>query len=226
MQRMLRQGSPFTTNRLAGFTTVLKGRCEMFKGWLTYRLAQAVSVLVLLAVITAGEEVRAAQPASHDEIKAELDRIPPAWSQILPAADRFQLVLGGAGVLDKETGLVWEHAPETAPNPTTIQDWSGAQFSCNDRPVGGRKGWRLPTSQELASLIDPTVPGPGPTLPTGHPFSNVQQAGYWTATTNAAFALAAWVVYLQSGAVETVGGLKADGHHVWCVRGGQGVDPQ
>ena len=34
------------------------------------------------------------------------------WSQILPAATRFQLVMGGAAVLDRETGLVWEQSPE------------------------------------------------------------------------------------------------------------------
>ena len=37
-----------------------------------------------------------------------LDEIPPTWSQKLPAAQRFVIVLDGAAVLDKETGLVWE----------------------------------------------------------------------------------------------------------------------
>jgi len=39
-------------------------------------------------------------------INNKVDRIPPAWSQTLPAAQRFMLVMGGAAVLDKETGLV------------------------------------------------------------------------------------------------------------------------
>ncbi len=30
----------------------------------------------------------------------------PSWDQVLPASERFVLVMGGAAVLDKETGLV------------------------------------------------------------------------------------------------------------------------
>ena len=34
--------------------------------------------------------------------------IPHAWSQKLEASKRFEVVLDGGAVLDKETGLVWE----------------------------------------------------------------------------------------------------------------------
>ncbi|MEB2308821.1 MAG: hypothetical protein OZ917_05905 [Candidatus Brocadiaceae bacterium] len=38
----------------------------------------------------------------------------PAWStKIKKASKRFQLVLDGAAVFDKETGLVWEKSPDT-----------------------------------------------------------------------------------------------------------------
>jgi hypothetical protein len=60
-----------------------------------------------------------------------------------------------------------------------------AQSHCNTLKTGGRLGWRLPTLQELASLVDPSVPFPGPTRPAGHPFSNVQSGNYWSATANA-----------------------------------------
>ena len=92
-----------------------------------------------------------------DGIKSTLDQIPPAWSQILPAADRFRLVMGGAAVLDRETGLVWEQSPDT-----NLQTWLSAQFHCNALATGGRLGWRLPTLQELASLVDPNNPGGNP----------------------------------------------------------------
>ncbi len=98
-----------------------------------------------------------------------------------------------------------------------------AQIHCNTKAVGNRKGWRLPTIQELASLIDPSVP-PGPTLPPGHPFSNVQSANYWSATTFATNTTLAWLVDFFFGGVFTAS--KSINFLAWCVRGGQGVDPQ
>ena len=128
----------------------------------------------------------------------------------------------GAAVLDRETGLVWEQSPETAPNPTTTQTGLSAQSSCNVRTVGGRKGWRLPTVEELTRLIDPNNPGGNPDLPPGHPFSNVQSSDYWSATTLADDTSFAWVVNLFHGDVDNV--VKSTSVLVWCVRGGQGID--
>jgi len=117
---------------------------------------------------------------SVNNVQTTVNNIPPAWSQTLPAAQRFVLVLGGNAVLDKETGLVWEKSPSTS---TT--DWATAFRACNGESLGNRKGWRLPTLQELASLVDPTQSGPA--LPAGHPFTNVSltPSGYWSATTDA-----------------------------------------
>jgi hypothetical protein len=124
-------------------------------------------------------------------------------------------------VLDRETGLVWEQSPDI-----TVHPWQDASPLCNQKIVGGRRGWRLPTLQELASLSDPTVPGrPGPTLPAGHPFSNVLSSDpYWAASTSAASATIAWGVNFNNGFVFR--SAKSSAFFVWCVRGGQGVDPQ
>jgi len=88
--------------------------------------------------------------------------------------------------------------------------------------MGNRKGWRLPTIQELASLVDSTRSNPA--LPAGHPFSNVQSFYYWSATTNAADASGAWGVFFGDGSVLPL--TKSSTIRAWCVRGGQGVDPQ
>ena len=104
------------------------------------------------------------------------DLVPP-WDQALPVAERFVLVLGGEAVLDKETGLVWQQSPETRQ-----RTWSEAIGRCANRDTGGRHGWRLPSLSELGSLVDRSELPFGPTIPVGHPFSNIRRAQYWSAT--------------------------------------------
>jgi hypothetical protein len=148
----------------------------------------------------------------------------PAWDQKLQCdtqatCPRF-IVLSNwnnQAVLDRETGLVWERSPSTS-----TFTWSNAQLHCNLLTVANRIGWRLPTLQELASLVDRGQSFPA--LPTGHPFSNVQSSFYWSAATFAIVASFAWGVFFDSGNVSFDD--KSVTFFVWCVRGGQGVDPQ
>jgi len=77
-----------------------------------------------------------------------------SWDKKIPGATRFQLVLDGAAVLDKETGLVWEKSPDTeslARKPWKSTTETTADEYCYKREIAGRKGWRLPTVEELAS---------------------------------------------------------------------------
>lgn len=137
------------------------------------------------------------------------------WDQALPAAQRFVILaaFNNDAVLDKNTGLVWEKSPAT-----TTATWATARVTCANKNVGGQKGYRLPAVAELASLIDPSVPFPGPTLPPGHPFLNVQSSSYWSASTLAGFPSVAWGVGFFNGNVFTVD--KTGTSFVWCVRGG------
>ena len=118
-------------------------------------------------------------------------------------------------VLDKETGLVWERALSTEK-----MNWYDAVSYCYQKHLGGRKGWRLPTVEELASLVDPTQNSPA--LPTGHPFINVQSFYYWSSTTYALHTSYAWYVHFRGGSVSY--DYRSHGYHVWCIRGGQGHD--
>jgi hypothetical protein len=83
-------------------------------------------------------------------------------------------------------------------------------------------GWRLPTIQELESLIDPSQSNPA--LPVGHPFSNVQSSGYWTGTTSNAAAGWAWGVGFTNGN-QFIDNMSHS-YLFWCVRGGKGLNPQ
>ena len=119
-----------------------------------------------------------------------------SWDDKIAGATRWKVLVwfNNEAVLDKETQLVWEKSPDAISH-----DWSTARGVCADKNVGGRKGWRLPSMPELTSLIDPSVPTPGPTLPAGHPFTNVvanlgTPQGYYSATTSATDSSSAWAV--------------------------------
>jgi hypothetical protein len=139
------------------------------------------------------------------------------WDKQITGVGRFKVLsqFGGAAVLDKETGRVWEQSPDT-----TTRDWFDGLRHCYTLEVGGRKGWRLPTIEELMSLVDTSQPAP--TLPAGHPFSNVQSLFYWSATTTRGTSSALMVDFTDGGLV--TGDKVTSIRFVWCVRGGQGID--
>ena len=153
----------------------------------------------------------------------------PTWDKQINGKGRFNVLsqFDGTAVFDKETGRVWEQSPGDVDGDGDVdlddrRSWFIALARCYNKEVGGRKGWRLPTIEELASLVDTSQPAP--TLPAGHPFSNVQSSFYWSATTLADLTSSAWSVFFSFGHV----GIddKSNVSFVWCVRGGQGIDPQ
>jgi hypothetical protein len=89
--------------------------------------------------------------------------------------------------------------------------------------TGGRKGQRLPSVHELASLVDPNLSdGVPPALPFGHFFQNVEPADYWSATTSADNPTNAGFVFFVKGLVGFID--KSVSLHAWCVRGGMNAD--
>ena len=118
--------------------------------------------------------------------------------------------MNNEGVLDNETGLVWETIPVRAQAV-----WKSAAGICAKKTVGGKKDWRLPTLKELETLADHTI-YPPPALPTGHPFSNVEFHGYWTSTEHEDYPFSAWDVNFDYGIVGN--DFKINKNFVWCVR--------
>lgn len=186
------------------------------KNSLTFTFATlAIAAALLVARPGNASATDTIDPATHPHLKS--------WSNIIPAGKRFVVLadFNNEAVLDRETGLVWEKAPSTGIYPWSIEGGTAALF-CADKIVGVRKGWRLPSIVELTSLIDPSIALPGPALPLGHPFTNIQAASYyWSATTVAAFPDRAWLVNFS-------GGVNHDGKrgsaYVWCVRGPMNAD--
>ena len=123
--------------------------------------------------------------------------------------------IASQAVLDRETGLVWERSPNVG---NVI--WRHAQNYCNQKVVGNRLGWRLPTIQELASLIDPAVHS----LPPGHPFDLQELAIYWSTTTDVIFPTTNAYVFQPGATLNVFGSAPKENSapaEPWCVRGGQ-----
>jgi hypothetical protein len=181
-------------------------------------------ILALLALGLLAGAALAANPAQAVDAVGPYYAL-PAWDRKIAPVNRFVVLTdwNSEAVLDKETGLVWEKSPSTDLSPLLF-----ARFQCEEfRTTSARIGWRLPSMDELASLIDPSVASPGPTLPPGHPFLNVLGGTgahdyYWSATLSAEDPARAWVVSFGSGGVTTFN--RANSYQVWCVRGGNSAD--
>jgi hypothetical protein len=188
------------------------------------------SILPLAIVLISATLVLAAHVSAENSTTIDQSTQPhlKSWSNVIPNAARRFVVLpdfNNEAVLDRETGLVWERTPEGS---TRI--WEDAIRTCWLRQVGGRAGWHLPTIEELGSLVDPTIPAPGPALPLGHPFQNVQPGAYWSSTSDVRVEFVpnqAWEVrfnipFGSSGILGDKG--KSSLNFVWCSRGGTHAD--
>ena len=181
---------------------------------------------VLLA--SSGPGVASAASPTTEEILAKVDQILTAiggikdgnhtlrWDQALPTGQRFVILsaFNNEAVLDKNTGLVWEQAPDATARP-----WATATSYCVNKNVGGTRGWRVPSVAELSSLIDPSLPAP---FVPAAVFTGLQSSLYWSATSSADIPTRAWPVFFSVGDVNP--GLKTSSHYVWCVRGGMNAD--
>jgi hypothetical protein len=188
---------------------------------ITMRLSAVTAIVIAVigtsvVLASAGTLTPSGPPAST---MRALDEQKPAWNKIIPAAQRFVDALDGTAVLDKETGLVWAKTLDTTP-----RNWQAAMDYCLALYLGGRLGWRMPTIDELASLIDRSNPGTVK-LPAGHPFQNVQiveTSGYWSGSTDSNDTTMARSVYMNVGNVYSM--YKTYNYmYVWPVRAGQQV---
>ena len=123
---------------------------------------------------------------------------------------RFALKLGDAAVLDQETRLLWERAPVMVG-----AKYPDAAAACASKSIGGVGGWRLPSVDEISTLLDRHVTS-GPKLPAGHPFVGVLADDYWT-TTQQTQGTDMMTLKLDQG---TVGHMSRMGGQLygWCMR--------
>ncbi len=157
---------------------------------------------------------------------ATITVLPPrhltSWSRTIDEAEvRFRPERDGFGIRDVETQLVWQASP-TADAMT----WADAIHHCLNRNTGGRKGWRLPRVEELASLLvfDPQIEGLNGTLPVGHPFTTLVTSGdavYWSSTPDPVDPANAYAQGFRDAGVSGKRDRNEE-NHVFCVASGQG----
>ncbi len=185
-------------------------------GWLVAGVLALFVVAAMTGIVSSGPLDPPGAPAPTQKT---LDEIPGSWSRALSAtggcaSERFQCVLGNAAVLDRETGLVWE----TVPSAVAQASWADARNACRGAFIAGRSGWRIPSEEELSSLIF---------TGTGHPFTPVLSTFYWTSTTAPNLTtIARGVQFINTSLSGSATGLaKTDATRLrWCVRGGSADD--
>lgn len=99
-------------------------------------------------------------------------------------------------------------------------NWQGAldYVTClNANNYLGYSDWRLPNGKELGSVIDRSQINPS--LPLGHPFSNVQEYTYWSSTSIGTTKDSARTFNLSSGSA--INNLSKNlTNYVWPIRAG------
>ena len=111
---------------------------------------------------------------------------------------------------DLITGLTWQ---TTGASGVDGKTWDEAATACQTLSLGGVTGWRLPTEQELLSIVNygpynwaTTLPGPDP-----------DGAPYWSSTSVAGGSDEAWTVEYSAG--NQARNFKTDALSVRCVSG-------
>jgi hypothetical protein len=119
----------------------------------------------------------------------------------------FIISASGGTVRDARTGLTWQRSA-----PDERYTWAEARRYAARLALDGG-GWRLPTVQELISLVDYSRHEPA--IDT-EAFPNTPPGWFWSATPYAGGEGRAWGVYFSVGSANYGGDLY--GGAVRCVR--------
>ena len=130
-------------------------------------------------------------------------------------------------VRDNETGLIWEikQNKDGFPNHVNPNDadntytWAESTqkfiMGLNAAHFGGFSDWRLPTTDELKTLVDTSRAKPAINIDY---FPDTQSSFYWS-TSNSLHTIHAWGVYFHKGYDGY--GTKSHGSYTRAVRGGR-----
>jgi hypothetical protein len=140
-------------------------------------------------------------------------------------------------VKDNITGLIWEgkEASGTRAFDHSYTNYHSSYYgtqtqmdaatntygyvaAVNAKALCGYTDWRLPTADELQSIVDYSKPDPGPTINTTW-FPLTRSAWYWSSSPNVGYSYGAWSVNFGNGYVDSNG--RSYGSAVRLVRASQ-----
>ncbi|MEQ1621210.1 MAG: DUF1566 domain-containing protein [Methylococcales bacterium] len=140
-------------------------------------------------------------------------------------------------VKDNITGLVWEvktnddglhdkdltyslYSPEFNPKNefATSTDASGFITQVNNQHFCGKTDWRIPTTNELQSIVDYSIPLPGPSIDQNF-FPNTRINAFWTHSLNPRYPNKTWLVYFEDGRIFDDSRDRDDGGYIRVVSG-------
>jgi len=119
--------------------------------------------------------------------------------------------IAGSTVYDTKTLLTWQRAPAAM----TYVDYQAMSYCAGVGATLGGTGWRLPTKKELLTVVDFSVPLPGPTID-ATAFPGTPTSEFWSATPVADTTTSRWGVTFDVGAAVSL--LNGDAVYVRCVR--------
>lgn len=214
---------------------------------MTIRFPRNTAVLTVLCVST----LLAAGCSKRDPIVFNLERIaadgskyseadasggkPWACTRDLRTNLMWEIKTTDAGLRDAKNTYSWYFPPESEiyargdlgkPNGgqctgSDCDTWAYVR-TVNETGLCGHKDWRVPTKEELGSIINPQILAPGPTLAHDE-FPNTVAAEYWTSSAYAYHSPGAWTWSFYSG-LDRVD-LKVNAKHIRLVRGTASVKP-
>jgi hypothetical protein len=187
--------------------------------WIT---ATALGLFVVASIATEVAGGPLDPPGTPSSTMRTLNEVLPSWHSSLSTqgacqSERWDCVIKGNAVLDRETGLVWQQ--DSLVNADEL-NWYDSLAICRTLNLEGKLGWRVPTIEEFFTLLDNFSQPPDP------PFTAGVNPRYWTASTDPANAANALYWSFTAGSIfpGAKSGVPATGIGVWCVRGPGGID--
>ncbi len=139
----------------------------------------------------------------------KLKRKITAQGRVAEQAKRERWQRSGSTVTDTKLGLMWQ---DNSKAKSIKKKWSSAKSYCRNLTLAGHSDWRLPSYDELLTIVD--YDRYKPAIMPG--FQNVASSRYWSSSEYVSDAEYAWNVNFKDGNAGDF--TESDEGYVRCVR--------